>query len=306
MLNGGENPVAYRREAWSEDATYYTSGTGASRLIVAFTHPGGRLGVPISAFLQALSADVHDVILLRDSRHLHYTRGVRELGTFLETMGRIKDFASKGGQQIITFGISLGGYPALRGGRLLKASRAISVSGRYAWHPGRLVRKEITVQAFDLLCPCTSSSATELILVYPSRHEEDKNAFDVLRKTLPECTAVPINTDKHNVVGYFYKAHLLPLFLACLFDYGGEAEIRTDLLARLEQAARHRLIWQAMQEEGKLQPPGAHLRMVEWLWGTPLWPVTWPIRALRRALRDWRGVPSDAEKFRRELSEGNG
>ena len=37
----------------------------------------------------------------------------------------------KGFQQIITFGDSRGGLPALRAGRLLQASRAISVGGRY-------------------------------------------------------------------------------------------------------------------------------------------------------------------------------
>ncbi len=295
LLKDGESPAAYRREAWSEDATYYTSGNGAGRLIVAFTHPGGRLGVPISSFLQMLRDDVYDVILLRDSSELQYTHGIQGLGTFLETLKRIEDFAdSKGFQQIITFGSSMGGYPALRAGRLLKARRAISVGGRYAWHPGRLMRNERSVQAFDLLCACASPSPTELVAVYSYRHELDKSAFDLLKGTFPDCSAVPINIDQHNIAGYFYKARLLPLFLACLFDYWDEVEIRTDLLARVEEAARHSLIWGALRDERALRTSRAqidqrHSRMREWLQGTPLWPFIRPIRALRRILRDWSG-----------------
>ena len=297
LLKGGESPAAYGREAWSEDASYYTSGNGAGRLIVAFTHPGGRLGVPISSFLQILRDDVYDVILLRDASELQYTHGIQGLGTFLETMRRIEDFAnSKGFQQIITFGSSMGGYPALRGGRLLKARRAISVGGRYAWHPGRLMRNERSVQAFDLLCACASPSTTELVGVYSYRHEQDKGAFDLLQETFPECSGVPIDTDQHNIAGYFYKAGLLPLFLACLFDYWDEVEIRTDLLGRVEQAARHSLIWGALRDERALRATRAkidrrHTRIREWLQGTPLRSVIRPIRALRRVLRDWSGSP---------------
>ena len=35
-FRAGQAPVQYGRQAWSEDAAYYTSGRGASRLIVAF------------------------------------------------------------------------------------------------------------------------------------------------------------------------------------------------------------------------------------------------------------------------------
>lgn len=293
LLKSGQNPVGYVREAWSEDASYYTSGNGAKRLIVAFTGTPGRLGVPISYFLQMLRDDVFDVVILRDPSQLHYTHGIRGLGGFMETMRRIEDFAGANGfQQIITFGSSLGGLPALRAGRLLKARRAISIGGRYVWHPGRLTRNERLVYAFDLLCACASPSPTELVAVYARGNEVDKSAFDLLKRTFPECTAVPIDIEEHGVFRHFYKARLLPLFVACLFDYWDEAEIRTDLLARLKQAARHNLLWESLRDERAVrltaqanERPG---RTREWLRATPLWPLTWPVRALRRALRYWR------------------
>jgi hypothetical protein len=67
----------------------------------------------------------------------------------------------------------------------------------------------------------------------------------------------------------------------------------------LEQAARHRLIWQSMREERKLHASRPHVRMGEWLRGTPLWPATWPVRALRRVWRSWRGSPPKTPNKRR-------
>jgi hypothetical protein len=288
LLKSGQNPVAYVREAWSEDASYYTSRKGAKRLIVGFTGSSQRPGIPISCLLQSLRDGVFDVVLLRDPSKLHYTHGIRALGGFLETMRRIEDFAGANGfQQIITFGTSAGGLPALRAGRLLKAHRAISIGGRYAWHPGRLTRNEKEVHAFDLLCACASPSRTELVVVYARGNEKDKSAFDLVKRTVPECTAVPIDTEEHGVLGYFWKARLLPLFLACLFDYWDEAEMRTDLLARLDQAARQTSLWESLEKgkrSARLKPganePTAHAR--EWLRSTPFWSLTWPVRALRR------------------------
>ena len=95
LLKSGQNPVGYVREAWSEDASYYTSRKGAKRLIVAFTGTRQRLGIPISCFLQSLRDDVFDVVVLRDPGELHYTHGIRGLGGFLETMRRIEDFAGR-------------------------------------------------------------------------------------------------------------------------------------------------------------------------------------------------------------------
>jgi hypothetical protein len=292
LLKNGQRPAAYIREAWSEEATYFAGRSDTTRLLVIFSAPRARLGIPISYVLQALRDDVYDVLLLRDPNDEHYTRGVQGLGSFLDTTRRIEDFAgTKGLQQIITYGASLGGLPALRAGLLLKASRAISVGGRYPWHAGRLARAERLVDAFDLLCPCAPPSPTQLIMVYARHDEVDEHAFDLVQKTFPACIGVPIDTAKHNLVGYFYKADLLPQFLACLFEHWDTVEIRTDLLKRLDQAARQSQIVQSPQAAHATRkvPSADRNRLTqqvgEWLRATPLWPLTWPARALRRTLR---------------------
>ena len=169
LLRSGQKPAAYVRETWSEDATYYTSRNGADRLIVIFSAPRPD-GHPISYVLQTLRDDANDIIWLQDPRQLHYTRRYKWSGQFF----RDHFAAARRYQQIVTFGVSLGGLPALRAGRLLKATRAISVGGRFPWHPGRLVREERSVQAFDPLCACASPSLTELVVVYSQRNEADR------------------------------------------------------------------------------------------------------------------------------------
>ena len=171
----------------------------------------------------------------------------RGLGSFLDTTRRIEDFAgTKGLQQIITYGASLGGLPALRAGLLLKASRhqcrrPVSLARGQAG-AGRASGRRIR---FALPLCASEPDRTHYGL---ARHDEvDEHAFDLVQKTFPACIGVPIDTAKHNLVGYFYKADLLPQFLACLFEHWDTVEIRTDLLKRLDQAARQSQIVQSPQ-----------------------------------------------------------
>jgi len=83
LLKNGQRPAAYIREAWSEEATYFAGRSDTTRLLVIFSAPRARLGIPISYVLQALRDDVYDVLVLRDPNDEHYTRGVQGLGSFL-------------------------------------------------------------------------------------------------------------------------------------------------------------------------------------------------------------------------------
>src|SRR5262245_37895105 len=153
LLEAGEVPVRYERQAWGTDARYYTANSGASGLIIGFCGRGWGLGVPISAFLQSLRDDLYDVVVLHDRRKPHFDRGVLECSeSFMDTVNRIRTFThDKRYSRIVTFGASMGGFPALRAGLLLGADRAISISGRYSWHIGRLLREGNSTSAFDPL-----------------------------------------------------------------------------------------------------------------------------------------------------------
>ena len=94
LLKCGQKPAAYVRETWGENATYYRSRGVADRLIVIFSAPRVRRGIPISYVLQTLRGDANDIIRLQDPRQLHYTRGISGLGSFLEVVQRIEHFAA--------------------------------------------------------------------------------------------------------------------------------------------------------------------------------------------------------------------
>jgi hypothetical protein len=241
LLEAGEAPVGYARQTWgSGDARYYTANRGASSLLVAFCGRGWGLGVPVSAFLQSLRDDLYDVVVLHDKRKQHFDRGVLEFSdSFKDTVQRIKTFADdKNYSRIVTFGASMGGYPALRAGLLLGAERAISIGGRYCWHVGRLLRDGDSAGAFDPLCHCFTGRRTELVAIIGGRNKADTNAVNVLRRTFPQCHVELIATDEHNVLHYFHRASLLRLFSACLFEYW-ESDVRSGLLALLDRTARY-------------------------------------------------------------------
>jgi hypothetical protein len=250
LLEAGQPPVRYVRERWCEDADYYTSNQGARSLIVGFCSGAHRLGVPTSYFLQCLRDDLYDVVVLRDARRAHFADGVQGLGSLLETTRAIKKFAEgRGYSEIISLGVSMGGYPALRAGLMLKADRAISIGGAYCWHVGRLTRKTHSVKPFDLLCPCTAKPQVELVAVMSAQNRDDVRALETLKLNFPECHSVFVNAGEHNVSGYFYQVGTLRLFYASLLEYWRDLQVRSDLLVMLEQVSALGHLLKTKQED---------------------------------------------------------
>jgi hypothetical protein len=285
VFESGQTPVAYVRQVWSENATFYTANKGARSLIVVFCGLRDWPGIPTSYFLQTLRDDLYDVLVLQDPLALHFDRGISGHGSLLELSRSIGAFAEANGHtEIVTYGASMGGLPALRAGILLKADRAISVGGRYPWNVGRLSQnKEAASRAFDLLCPCFADSATQLVAIAGTRNEEDMKALEVLQQTLPACLGIKINTRRHSVAGFFLRAGLLPLFFACLFEYWHDVPVRSRLLALVEAAALHIHRLQATKrEQHERQLQEIHESTTGWL--------TKPLRGLDVAMRRLKGA----------------
>src|SRR5262245_53605366 len=110
IFAAGEPPVGYEREIWSEGVTYYTAHRGAKGLIIIFCEPG----VPTGYFLQMLRDDLYDVVVLYDRRKLFFDRGIAGFSTSLiETLRPLETFIkTKCFHEVITFGVSMGAYPA--------------------------------------------------------------------------------------------------------------------------------------------------------------------------------------------------
>ena len=226
-----------------------------------------------------LRDDVYDVILLRDRHRLNYTHGVEGLGTLLETMRRIEDFAgSRHFQQVITLGFSLSGYPALSGGRLMKAHRAISISGRYVWHPGWLYQKRETGSSIRFALPVRAGQshlARSRPIPLAMQRTNSPSSFCRERFQVASRSRSTAKDIRFLVISITWVC--CPQIAGPL-DYRDEADIRTDLLSRLQQSARHVV----MLEERAMQRLTLELRRIgrgagEWL--------ARRIRALGRTLR---------------------
>jgi len=132
------------------------------------------------------------------------------------------------------------------------------------------------VDAFDPLCHCVSAGATQLVLAYSAGVAADERSVETLRRTFPGCISIPIETDRHNLLGFFQRAQLLPAFLECLLADGDILERCRDRLAQLTRAgnvAKDAPLPVAARGKPRVKPPrhaGA-----------------WPLRAVRRLLSGW-------------------
>jgi hypothetical protein len=175
-----------------------------------------------SLFVQMLPAARFDVLIIADRSNAHFLNGIRGYADTLYglTTRLAADAEMQRYRRVYCFGTSIGGFPALRGGILLKAFRAISVGGRPVWHVYRLIDpREHVAPAFDVMCDCMPRTGCQLVCVYAEGSRLD--AIDAAR--LPRAlrvTRVPIpGIAAHNVVHELYKLGRLPLLYSRLFDF---------------------------------------------------------------------------------------
>ena len=240
LLLSGEAPVRYRPQRIVRGVNFYTVDGSARRLIVAFCNAADALTVPVAYFLQLLRDDLYDVLVLNDRHKLHFDKGIDGFSqSHWQTVVAVKAYiATKHYEEIVTFGASMGGYPALRAGLLMGATRSISVGGVFPWHVGRLMRKQETTKAFDPLCPCFAQRPTETILIASAGVARDLNDAMTVQSMFPECHLIPLDTNQHSVMAYLHRVNLLRLFLACLFEYW-RSDNRVELISLINSAACH-------------------------------------------------------------------
>jgi hypothetical protein len=213
-------PVGYRRHNLAKGVDFYTADRGNRALIVGFCGRRRRLMLPISYFLQLLRDDEYDVLVLSDERRRHFDGGVEGYAcSLLDMLKRIKNFADVEPYcRIITYGTSMGGFPALRAGLWLGADRAICIGGDFCHHPLRLGNSSDEIRAFDLLCDCRAPGKTELLAVFAARNQADTQNAAALSRLLPGCSLIGVETEKHNVLGHLDKQGELGAFVDRLFS----------------------------------------------------------------------------------------
>ena len=211
-------PKAFRREVLTEGATFYPSGVASDRLLICFSDIAGHLMMPISVLLQLTDEATH-VLLLSDPGRSHYTHSVSGVGRdFGDLVNWLRAFAGERGYgTVMTFGTSLGGYAALRAGRVLGCRRAVSISGLFPFHPSRLKRRSRPVEPFDPLCACTPSRI-ETVALHSADNIRDAGFGDQLAVIDPAVQIVAMPGDNHNIVHELFKRDRLGHLVKHLFD----------------------------------------------------------------------------------------
>ncbi len=203
-----------------DGAEFYSVGSGRKTLIVVFMDSKRRLLMHIAVFLQHLDGEEFDVLALHESQQLHFDSGAGEsASSFAALIDFVAEFVTRNGyRNTITYGASMGGFPALRAGHRLKADRAISVGGSFAWHVGRIKNRGRTIGAFDPLCECNMPIRCPAFLLYAENNAED--AENVARATaiVSDATVIPVPTSDHLFPFKIYQRGNLEEYHRQIFD----------------------------------------------------------------------------------------
>ncbi|MBB4648670.1 hypothetical protein GGQ99_000392 [Aminobacter niigataensis] len=200
LLSSGEPPLTrFSRTEIATHVNLYSAGRSAPNLIVGFATKHGFIMMGAALFLEDLDDAQHDFLQLADPRREFFDGGIEGFASSMRDLAlRVGNLArERGYRSIMTYGTSMGGFPAIRAGNLMGADRAISVGGRYAWHPGSMA-KGLRVGAFDTLCNCRSPLTTRCYLLYSVGCREDLDHAAKLAAIAPASHRIGVPGRKHN------------------------------------------------------------------------------------------------------------
>jgi hypothetical protein len=240
-------PQAYQAREIAPGMLFFAGGTGkrgTKCLLLAFATGMHGLLMPTACFLQYLPSTRFDVLMLQDKNRNHFEHGIRPYaGSMPELLrGLDADFEFSAYDALYCAGFSMGGFPALRAGRLTNARRAVSFGGRMPWHIRRLQRRNSVLPAFDPLCECMRRNGSDLVCVYGADHELDSVHAERLSRAYAVRRLPIIGVESHNPVFALAESGRLQGFLDAMFDIpGGESEAdfrRADVERLVASVAR--------------------------------------------------------------------
>lgn len=224
----------FERTIIGDGLELYSAGKNARTLIIGLTDRNRRLLMPAAIFLQHVDDSQFDVLMVHDLKMLFFDRGAGERETsFASLMTVIADiYTARGYRNLITYGTSMGGLPALRAGHALCAARAISVGGTFPWHVTRLKSGKKIIGAFDPICECTMPLRCDAYLLYPQDHPADEEYARRVAAVAADATLVPLPGKNHIFPYAVYKSGGLEAYHREIFDLG----------RRPDATALHRLV----------------------------------------------------------------
>lgn len=212
----------FQRRAISPEISFYSDGGPAAGkvLLICFGGMGGRLGLPIAAFLQALDARRTDVVMLRDPLQRSYRLGAGDYAAdFAGLMAALRQqFPADRYARLVTFGNSMGAAPALRAGFLLDAERAIGIGTRLASDALMLILRRQAGVGFDPFCDCLRAQPYRGVLVYSEGCAVDVEAALQMERIGAGRRVVFRRMSEHNLMERFWSIGELRAFMRLLID----------------------------------------------------------------------------------------
>ena len=175
----------WERHSVSENVFLYkTSKRVSKNLIVGFCGNQMRLMMPTYQFLGDLDTNVADMILIRDTRRLHYVKGVIGIADNIPSLCQwLKDYCAENGySNVISFGTSSGGLMAITSALLNQWQKAIAICPESP-HNQEEIKKYLL--KFSHTPQANSASRTSVEVCFGNPKERDRNSANDIKQLLP-------------------------------------------------------------------------------------------------------------------------
>jgi hypothetical protein len=233
-------------ETDSEDWVLYRTedAVTAPQLLIGFAGAVGNLFQPAPVVLQHLPRGAYDLLLLNDPHRDGYLRGVAGTADLGELTTRLAQVAADH-PDVVTYGTSSGGHPALHVGAALGARRALSIGGR--------PRDDLPA----LPTRTQGQRPTDLVCIHGAQNVGDTAAADVLVRRSPGAVAISVDAvSAHNVQhAAFQGGRLTALFEALLGT--GPLPVRAEEAGEAPGPERSLLVLDLPPHRPDMAPPWA-------------------------------------------------
>ncbi|MEH6601533.1 hypothetical protein [Pseudoalteromonas sp.] len=194
-------------------------------LIIAFAGNANRLMMPIPVFLQHISADKYDILLLNDPSKNGYRNGLPSVSDDFESlMVEINSLIDKSEyKSVISLGTSAGGLPAIWTALYLQVDKGISIGGSGPSHPAwQQVRNNASEDLTNLF---NQSSTSNILYICGNDFERDVSSSRELSNIIQIQTLTVCGTTKNMNIGHnplmpILKKSMLASFFDVILDPG--------------------------------------------------------------------------------------
>jgi hypothetical protein len=176
---------------------FFTDGTGGTdkSLLICFAGNGGRMMMPLPAFLQHIDARQADVVLLADPMKQGFRNGISGIApNIIALVEQVSRVVPAGYRDIKVMGTSAGGIPALLVAAHSSATRVLAIGAgqpdddRWPLVDGLTLRQMLADAAPKL-------AGKHIVLAYGVDSSPDPEAAEALKEIIPNATPLAVSLE---------------------------------------------------------------------------------------------------------------